>query len=285
MRHHPVRHSLPFLLVALVIVGAACSDDDSDTSVASLVSEVPTETAVATTAVAQPVPTEAGSTAPAPPVETASPIDPADAEWCAAVEAINAAGAMPTVDDVLAYQGVAPAELQEPLQVVIDALEAANGDFMAVFADEEAGAALEEITALEEARCGTGEQGPPQDPMVTVIDEAATRVDVVATEYAFDVDLPTTAGPHSFVMRNDGAEPHIMILLRLADGATIEEVLTSQGEEGVAEEYESSPATPGAEGVLTADLTTGSWALLCPIPGPSGAPHFADGMLTEFAIA
>ena len=54
--------------------------------------------------------------------------------------------------------------------------------------------------------------------------------------------------------------------------------------DGVAEQYESSPATPGGEGVLSVDLVAGRWVLLCPIPGPTGTPHFADGMLREFTI-
>ena len=65
---------------------------------------------------------------------------------------------------------------------------------------------------------------------------------------------------------------------------TLDDVLTTQGEEGVAEQYESSPATPGGEGVLSVDLVAGRWVLLCPIPGPTGTPHFADGMLREFTL-
>lgn len=261
--------TIPALLGVLLIVASACGGDDTDTA--------STAVAASTTPPAEAAPVST----PASPRAT---IDPADAEFCAAVAAINGTEALPTVDDVLAYQAVAPAEVQEPVQVVLDALAAADGDFMAVFADEAAGAALEQITAVEERRCGSGDEGPPQDPMVTVIDEAATRVDVVASEYAFDADLPSDPGRYSFVMSNEGAEPHVMILLRLADGAALDDVLQSTGDEGVAEQYESSPAAPGGEGVLSADLGTGNWVLLCPIPGPTGAPHLADGMLREFSI-
>jgi hypothetical protein len=273
MRHRSICASL----VSLLLAASACGDDGDATTTTR--SDPPPTTATTDDATTDTATTE--TTAPA---DTATGIDPADAEYCAAVERINSSDSMPTVDEVRAYLEVAPDEVQAPGQVVIDALEASGGDFTAVFADEAAGAALEQITAIEAERCGTGDDGPPQDPMVTVVDEAATRVDVVATEYAFDATMPTTPGRYSFVMSNGGAEPHLMVLLRLADGATLDDVLTTQGEEGVAEQYESSPATPGGEGVLSVDLVAGRWVLLCPIPGPTGTPHFADGMLREFTI-
>lgn len=279
-----MRHRLiPAALGCLLLACAACGDDDSG--------DVGTPAPAATDA---PSANDAPTTAPAPSAPAtddtepeggdAAGVDPADAEYCAAVEAINSTDAMPTVDDVRAYLEVAPEEVHPPVELVIAKLEEAGGDFMAVFADEAAGAALEEITAFEEARCGTGDDGPPQDPMVTVVDETATRVDLVATEYAYEGDLPTSEGRYSFVMSNEGAEPHIMILLRLEDGASLDEVLAAEGDEGVAETYESSPAMPGGEGVLTTDLVAGTWVLLCPIPGPEGHPHFVDGMIREFTI-
>lgn len=286
MRHRTIP---TVMLAGLLALTAACGDDDdaATESTVPATSPAPTETTASVTA---PPATEASEPAADTTIagtDTTSgtvAIDPADAEYCAAVTAINESPEPPTAEVVEAYMAVAPAELQDPLQLVLDTLEEADGDFTAVFSDPEAGAALEEITAFEAERCGSGDEGPPQDPMVTVIDEEATRVDVVATEYAYEAELPTTAGRYSFVMTNEGEEPHIMILLRLEDGASVDEVLAAEGDEGVAESFESSPAAPSGEGVLTADLSAGSWVLLCPIPGPEGHPHFADGMITEFTI-
>jgi hypothetical protein len=85
-------------------------------------------------------------------------------------------------------------------------------------------------------------------------------------------------------MANGGAEPHIMILVRLEDGATLEEAMASEGEAGVAEEFESGLALPGGEAVLTADLGPGTWVLVCPIPNPEGKAHAELGMVHEFTI-
>jgi hypothetical protein len=268
---------IPAVLVAMLLVGAACGDDDDETTADS----VPATTGAAPPTTAAPTPSAPATETPAV-GETA--IDPADAEFCAVVAEINNLEAFPTVDDIRAYQEVAPDELTEPTQVLIDTLEAADGDFTAVFGDEAAGAALEQITAVEGERCGAGDAGPEQDPSVTVVDVAATRVDVVASEFAFALEPPSEPGRHSFVMANEGEQPHLMILLRLEEGAVLDDMMSSQGEEGVAEQFESSVAGPGGEGVLTADLGPGNWVLLCPIPSPDGPPHFVDGMITEFTV-
>lgn len=282
MRHR----TIPTLFVMLLFVSAACGDDADNTNGTddngSVASVAITTAADATTVAATAPATEL--TVPETTVAAEPSVDPAVTEFCTAVEEINNSAAAPTVEQIEAYGAVAPEELQAPVQILIDTLEAADGDFTAVFADETAGAALEEITAVEAAVCGTGDEGPPQDPMVTVIDEQATRVDLIANEYAYEGELPTAAGRYSFVMTNEGQEPHIMILIRLEDGVALDQALASEGDEGVAEEFESTPAGPGGEGVLTADLGPGNWVLLCPIPGPEGHPHFVDGMIEEFTI-
>jgi hypothetical protein len=257
------------VLLAGLFAIAACGGDDDDA-----------DAATATTAARAPAPTTAAA-----PTATAGGEDD---EFCAIAAELNAQDAPPTLEMVDRYLAAAPEELQGPTQTVRDAMAAADGDYMAVFGDPDAAAALEELTAIESEVCGTpapADEGPDQDPSVTVLDAAATRVEIEATEYMFHGDLPTAAGRYSFVMTNGGEEPHIMVLARLEDGATLEEALASEGDEGVAEEFESGFAMPGGEGVLTADLGPGNWVLLCPIPGPTGTPHFVDGMIHEFTIS
>lgn len=251
------------VLAATATLVVACGDDDDETTATT---ESTTEETSETTAAA----------------------DDDLEEFCALAEEINSQEEFPTVEQVEEYAAVAPDELDEPLSVLLEQLRAADGDFMAVFADEAGGAAVEEITVVEAELCGFDPppgQGADQDASVTSIDPAATRVDVEASDYMFMADFPTTAGRYSFVMDNVGDEPHIMILLRLEPGASLDEVLESEGDEGVAEEFESSVAPPGSEGVLTADVGPGDWVLLCPIPDGEGTPHFASGMIHEFTVA
>ena len=94
----------------------------------------------------------------------------------------------------------------------------------------------------------------------------------------------TLAGRYSLVMANDGAEPHLMVLAQLEPGVTLEEAMASQGQEGVAASFESDVAPPGAEAVVTADLTAGDWILICPIPDAAGTTHVEHGMIHEFTL-
>ena len=118
------------------------------------------------------------------------------------------------------------------------------------------------------------------------IDPDATRVDVVGTDFSFDFTPPTAAGRYSFVMANDGEEPHMMILAKIDPASTLDEVMASEGEEGVLEEYESEPSGPGGESVVTADLSAGHWALVCPIPSAANddQAHAELGMVQEWDV-
>ncbi len=275
-------------LAALAVGATACGDDDDDSP--SAVAATQTDAVTPTTEAAAPA-TEAAAP---PTTEAATPTTgsagsvPAElAEFCAAAEELNSQNELPTVEQIEEYAALAPPEIAEPIDVVVGLVTDNDGDFTMVFADPNGQAALEEISAFETEACGVEpvDEGPEQDPSVTVLDPNATRVDVEATEYHFEVDLPTTAGRYSFVMTNAGEEIHIMILARLEEGAALEDALASEGEEGIAEVFESDVAGPGAEAVVTADLTPGQWVLLCPIPNATGTPHFAEGMIHEFTVS
>ncbi len=247
---------------ALVSFGAACSNDDE----------------------AEPT-TDNGSssmTAPSTPAgESAVEVDPQFAELCELATEVNEQEGPPTSAQLERYAALAPEELRPSVERLATAFEAAGDDFGAVFGDPENAAALDQVTEFEATTCGLG---TVQDASVTVLDPNATRVDVRATEYHFEADFPTAAGRHSFVMTNDGAEPHVAILARLEDGVTIDEALASEGEEGIAEMFESDVAPPGSEAVVSADLTPGTWVLICPIPDSDGTPHLASGMVHDFTV-
>jgi hypothetical protein len=207
---------------------------------------------------------------------TSRPDDP----YCVAALEIYEQDDFPTAEQLQAYAEVAPADIAEPVAVVLAAFEAAGGDFAALFSDPAVGEALGAIEDFEFEYCGIGAGPSPE----TQLDPNATRVDVLATDYHFDFEAPTEAGRYSFVMQNEGAELHLMILLKLEDGAELDAVLESEGEEGVAVELSSDVAPPGAEAIVTADLDAGNWVLLCPIPTADETPHFVLGMIHEFTI-
>lgn len=256
-------------VAALALVGlglSGCGSDDDSATGSSADSPTTTEADATTTTTA----------------ESADPVaDPALEEYCAVAKELNESEELPTVEQVERYQGLAPEELADPVAIVVDAFATADGDPGKIFGDPATSAALEELTAYEAEACGFE---PPQDPGVSEVDADATPVPVTATEFAFDLDVPTEAGRHSFVMANEGEEPHLLILLQLEEGATLEDAMASEGEEGVVTSFESDVAAPGSEAVVTADLTAGDWVLICPIPDAEGTTHVEHGMVQEFTI-
>jgi hypothetical protein len=247
--------------VALLLL-TGCGDDGADTA---------SSTTGATT-----------TTTPASTTETAAePVEAGLEEFCAVARELTEQDSLPTAAQLAEYQSLAPEEIAEPTAVVVAAFEAAGDTPQSVFADEEATAAIQELGAFEADACGIE---PPQDPSVTEIDPNATRVDVTAVDHFFDVELPTTAGRYSFVMANTGAEPHLMVIAHLEDDAVLDEVLASEGDEGVITTFESAVVAPGAEGAVTADLGPGRWVLVCPIPDADGVSHVELGMVAEFTV-
>ncbi len=80
----------------------------------------------------------------------------------------------------------------------------------------------ENVEKTEEAvRAEEGEELSP--------DPEAEQVEISAVEYEFE-DLPPTvgAGRVSFIMQNDGDEPHFMAMAQLEEGVTVEEVLEAE---------------------------------------------------------
>ena len=210
-----------------------------------------------------------------------------DAAYCEIAQTLEDQEDFPTTEQLEQYRDAAPDEIAAPVKVVVDAFLAAGDDPFAAFEAPGVDEAFEgQIEPFEEERCGIErEDEEDQDPSVTQLDPAATRIDVRATDYAFELSASPTAGRTSFVMTNEGAERHVMALFRIAEGSTLDDVIDEQGDgDSVEEEWESDIVTNGKETVLTADLTPGSYGLICYIETEAG-PHFMLGMREEFTIA
>lgn len=268
---------IPAALAALGLLAAlgGCGGDDDDAA--------PETTAAAATAPAATVPagTEpTGTEADAPP----GSVNPEFAEYCALSLELDQQQDLPSAEQMETILAAAPEAIAAEAKTVVDAYIAAGADDFTVFAEypEELGV----IEAFDAEECGIVSEEEPVDPEVVQIDPEATRVDVTGADFSFGFEPPTTAGRYSFVMQNEGAELHIMILAKLEPGATLEEAMASEGEDGIAESFESIPATPGTEAVVTADLSPGHWVLLCPIPSEANdmQPHAALGMVQEWDV-
>ena len=210
-------------------------------------------------------------------------------EFCAAAEEMNQVEALPTAEQMQRYRDAAPPELEQPLSIIIPRLTEA-GDNMAAainaLADDEVEAAQQKLSEVEQRECGISsddEEGLPAGAS-TEIEADATRVDVTATEYAFQLTPPTSAGRTSFVLKNNGNEAHIAVILKLAEGATLDQALGSEDGEGVDGEWGTNLAASGEEEAVSFDLEPGNYGIVCYLPSADGTPHFALGMAQEFTV-
>ena len=216
-------------------------------------------------------------------------IAPEDEEYCAIAIELDQQEDFPSVEQLEEIRSVAPEEISEEINVVVEAFLAAGDDPFAAFETPGVEEAFGPIEAYEAEHCGLhaddeGEESE-QDPSVTEPDPSAAQVAVTATDYAFAFDPQPAAGRTQFTMTNAGAERHVMVLFKLAEGATMEEVLESEGEEGIdGPELESDSAAAGETAVLTTDLEPGTYGVICYIPNAEGTPHLALGMTAELSV-
>lgn len=213
----------------------------------------------------------------------------ANEAYCEVAREINEQEAMPDAEQIQELIDEAPDEIREDVEFVgtrfLEAFEEGEEAVFELFSDPEFGQRLEPIDAFDVEECGIEPGTSEPEGTSTEIDEDAQRVDVVATEYAFEFAAPES-GAASFVMDNQGEEPHVISIGKLNEGMTMADAMESDDPEAMLEWEASSPvAGPGEEAVLTLqDLTPGTYAVICYIPAPDGEPHLAKGMATEFTI-
>lgn len=259
---HPTRRRGLLVCVALagVTVLGACSDDESG-----------------------------GETSAAP--STSGVEQRSTDEFCAVAEEIAALEGAPTAELSSRYADLAPEGARADAELVAEVAAEHDGDsvaLIAAFADDELDEAFRRLTAVETDTCG---MEPPDGPAEAMeVDPAANRVDIVAVDYAFEGPSTVAAGPTSFVLRNDGDEAHFLLVAQIADGHTMEEALSYEGDPAEAGlitgvEVESDLAAPGGdEEVANLDLEPGTYAMLCFIPAADGTPHAFMGMASELIV-
>ena len=120
---------------------------------------------------------------------------------------------------------------------------------------------------------------------------AGATLDVVATDFAFDLPDTAPAGPTELTLRNEGNEEHQAQIARLNADATLEQLTTELqnpdpsaalglitlvgGPTGV---------LPGKSGTTGLDLEAGTHVFLCFVGGEDGVPHIAKGMIASLEV-
>jgi hypothetical protein len=116
-------------------------------------------------------------------------------------------------------------------------------------------------------------------------------VDITFLDYAFN--LPEEVRPGRRTIRvtthESASEPHEVLLVRLAEGRTVEDmndwIHTFEGPPPGEFLGGITALDPGESATFTADFTPGEYALLCPIPSAhDGEPHTYKGMMRQFTV-
>lgn len=133
---------------------------------------------------------------------------------------------------------------------------------------------------------------------------AAPKADVVIRllDFSFAIDSSLRAGRHTIRVENAGAEPHDLVLMKLAPGRTLEDVRTSMNPERPRRPDQSAEPVPPLEslGTLTGGiaviaprmqtffettLTRGEYVLICMTTAPDGRSHIEHGMIRQVSVS
>ena len=116
------------------------------------------------------------------------------------------------------------------------------------------------------------------------------EIHLVMKDYGFAFSKPLTAGKHVIHVMNEGPQDHEAIFIQLAPGKHLADFNTwaTTGMQG------PPPAKPvdgmagmakGRTGIFTANLTPGTYALICFVPDHGDQKtHAEHGMATEFEV-
>lgn len=117
----------------------------------------------------------------------------------------------------------------------------------------------------------------------------AADVRVTLSDYAFHIAPELTAGRHTLQVTNAAAQPHEVVLMRLAPGKTAQDLLawvqTHSGPPPAVPMGGTAFLSPGESNRVPVDFEPGEYALLCFVPdAKDGKPHVAHGMVRQITV-
>ena len=120
----------------------------------------------------------------------------------------------------------------------------------------------------------------------------APAADIVLSlvDYDFQFSKPLTAGEHVIEVRTDAPQPHEVVLVQLAPGKTLNDMMTwfgkPNGPPPGAPVGGTVGVSPGRSNLLHVNLEPGDYALICFVPdAKDGRPHFMHGMMRQITVS
>jgi hypothetical protein len=118
----------------------------------------------------------------------------------------------------------------------------------------------------------------------------STDATITGSDYAYQLPSGLRAGSRTVELTNAGAELHEVVVVRLNQGASIQDYLAFLAGEGPAGPPPGvaiggvQAIPPGVSQRAVLDLAAGTYGVLCFIPNGEGIPHFALGMFGQFEV-
>lgn len=152
-----------------------------------------------------------------------------------------------------------------------------------------------ELTPGEYIVTASGD-GTFQYTSLTVTEAAAdaeapdTSVTVDMMDFAFSIPDELTPGEQTWEVQNVGEQVHHMILVRIDDDRTVDDVMafleTEDGPPPFQDVGYTAVLSPGVSNYVTFDLQPGAYFAICFLPDyETGQPHFMLGMTDTFTVA
>ena len=121
--------------------------------------------------------------------------------------------------------------------------------------------------------------------------EPAADLVMTLSDYDFALSTPLMAGRHVIEVRNGAAQVHEVVLARLQSGKSAADLAAweERGRKGEAPGTYiggASPMGPGDRGRFVAELTAGTYGLICFVPDArDGKSHVAHGMTKTLTVS
>ncbi len=127
---------------------------------------------------------------------------------------------------------------------------------------------------------------PPAAPTPT----PSADIVIVGNEFFYQVKGSLKPGARILHFRNDGEQPHEVVLIRLRPGASTQHFLRAYRPGGAPNPAGETVGgvvglDPGLESYILLDVTAGGYGLFCFLGDPvTGAPHFSRGMWMDVEV-
>ncbi|HEX5872403.1 MAG TPA: plastocyanin/azurin family copper-binding protein [Longimicrobium sp.] len=117
----------------------------------------------------------------------------------------------------------------------------------------------------------------------------AADVRLTLRDYSFEFAPELAAGRHTVRVENAAAQPHEVVLMKLAPGKTAQDLMawmqTEQGPPPAMPMGGTTLLSTGESNNITVDVEPGEYALLCFVPdAKDGKPHVAHGMVRQITV-